>query len=337
MIESLAGAAPLIDDIQWLSAQLHRLLNSGQHRAPHKNLLTLPSTRFSHTAFGTRAYISAGAVTKLDETPTVIFESGLGDGKEVWAPVFSSISQITRAVAYDRAGYGQSEGASGKRDGLQIIKELRTMLQAEKIAPPYVLVGHSLGGTIVKLFARMYPNEVAGVVLVDARPSDFTQRCQKMGLMRLLYEPPLAWFMRANSAIRGELLAAQETMKQAHSIGSFPNIPLQVLTHRRRIFHWASGVARAWADSQSSMAGMSAKGLIKVCDHSGHHVHRDRPDLVIRAVLSVVAQATDASHGAQPTRARPPITRDPAKRPKGFRWASASVQTNSLRMPALRA
>ena len=99
----------------------------------------------------------------------MVFESGLGHGKRIWGPVFTGVTGFTRAIAYDRAGYGQSETSPEPRSGLQIVAELRAMLQTQGLKPPYVLVGHSLGGTYMKLFAKYHPEEVAGVVLVDAR------------------------------------------------------------------------------------------------------------------------------------------------------------------------
>jgi pimeloyl-ACP methyl ester carboxylesterase len=270
----------------WFHLLLRGVLRSEKERVFHEEIENLPAARLSHTRFGVRSYLTAGTGMQ-----TVVFESGLGNGKEVWAPVFNALGANARVVAYDRAGYGQSEKSTLARDGMQLVEELRAMLQAENIPAPYILVGHSLGGTIVKLFARTYPQEIAGVVLVDARDASFAQRCRKLGLLRLLYEPPIALFMWGQSAMRSELEAAALTTRQARSRGTFPEVPLRVLTHHRRAFHWPRRVASAWADGQSSMAAMSAKGRIKVCEQSGHHIHRDRPDLVIRAIRSVLAVA----------------------------------------------
>jgi pimeloyl-ACP methyl ester carboxylesterase len=269
---------------RWLPALVKKLLRTNNEQACNEALAHLPASRLSRTAYGVRSYITAGTGPY-----TVVFESGLGSGKEVWAPVFNALSAITRVVAYDRAGYGQSERSRRARDGGQIVEELRAMLQAENIPPPYVLVGHSLGGTIMKLFARTYPQEVAGVVLVDARDADFVQRCKGRGLLRLLYEPPVGLFMRGGPEMRRELKAATVTHQQARFTGKFPNIPLSVLTHRRRILHWPSSITRAWAEGQRRMASMSAKGHLWVCDRSGHHIHRDRPDLVVQAVQGVLS------------------------------------------------
>ena len=249
-------------------------------------LHTLPHATFSRTAMGIRSVVSAGV-----GSPTVVFESGLGHGKRNWGPVFGAISAVTRAVAYDRAGYGQSEPTREPRDGLQIVLELRDLLKTEGIAPPYVLVGHSLGGTYMKLFAKSYPDEVAGVVLVDARHAEFTQRCRQLGVPRLLYDPPEALLAMMSPIARAELSAAPLTLKQTRRAGSFPAVPLIVLTQRNAASRWPRGLGKVWMASQRSLAKMSRLGRIKVCEDAGHNVHVDRPDVVVRAVLNVVRAA----------------------------------------------
>jgi pimeloyl-ACP methyl ester carboxylesterase len=249
-------------------------------------LYVLPHANFSHTSMGVKSMVSAGC-----GGPTVVFESGLGQGKRTWAPVFSAIAAMTRAVAYDRAGYGQSERSKQSRDGLQIVLELRDMLQTENIAPPYVLVGHSLGGTYMKLFAKTFPDEVAGVVLVDARHAEFTQRCRQLGIPRLLYQPPDALLAMLAPVARAELEAAPLTLKQTRRAGPFPSVPLIVLTQSTATSRWPKGLKKVWEASQQNMAKMSKLGRIKICQDAGHHVHEDRPDVVVSAVLNVVRAA----------------------------------------------
>ncbi len=251
----------------------------------------MPHARFSHTPLGVRSLVVAG-----HGSPTVIFESGLGHGKRTWGPVFEQVSSITRAVAYDRAGYGQSEVSDQPRSGLQIVAELRALLDTEGIAPPYVLVGHSLGGTYMKLFAKSYPDEIAGVVLVDARHSEFTQRCRQLGVPRLLYDPPDALLKLLPRTARAELEAAPLTLKQARKSGVFPLVPLIVLTQSNAAARWPAQLSKVWAASQRNLAKLSSLGRIKVLDDAGHNVHVDRPDVVIRAVLNVVRAARYLAH-----------------------------------------
>lgn len=162
------------------------------------------------------------------------------------------------------------------------------MLAVENLPPPYVLVGHSLGGTIVKLFARTYPDEVAGVVLVDARHADLARQCRQVGVFRFLYEPPRLMFLLSRKAARHEVKAVSVTMRQTRQAGHFPSVPLIVVTHRKASTHWPRELGKVWVAGQHHMVKMSSLGRIQICANSGHNVHRDRPDVVAQAIHNVV-------------------------------------------------
>jgi pimeloyl-ACP methyl ester carboxylesterase len=98
--------------------------------------------------------------------PTVVLESGLGGGVG-WKQVRSEVGRFARAVTYDRAGFGKSEPGPRPRTAEQIAIELRTALGNAGLCPPYILVGHSMGGPYVRVFAARHPQEVSGIVLVD--------------------------------------------------------------------------------------------------------------------------------------------------------------------------
>jgi pimeloyl-ACP methyl ester carboxylesterase len=102
------------------------------------------------------------------ETPTVILESGLGVPALGWALVQPDLAKLTRVCSYDRAGYGWSDPSPNPRTADDIVRELHTALQNAQVPPPYILVGHSFGGLLVRVYAARYPSEVVGVVLVDA-------------------------------------------------------------------------------------------------------------------------------------------------------------------------
>lgn len=99
--------------------------------------------------------------------PTVVFESGIAATSQNWLRVQESVAGYTRAVSYDRGGLGWSTAASSERTPANIAGELREMLQLAGIPGPYVLVGHSFGGLVVRRFAAQFPGDVVGVVLVD--------------------------------------------------------------------------------------------------------------------------------------------------------------------------
>jgi pimeloyl-ACP methyl ester carboxylesterase len=119
--------------------------------------------------------------------PTVVIETGAGATASSWAPWQEAIAAFAPVVLYDRAGYGDSDPATSPRTGERVVSELHMALQAAGIPGPYVLVGHSLGGMYVRLFAARYPDDVAGLVLVDARHEAVSSR-QPAAMTRLMQQ-----------------------------------------------------------------------------------------------------------------------------------------------------
>jgi pimeloyl-ACP methyl ester carboxylesterase len=105
-------------------------------------------------------------------SPTVVFDSGWGDWAPAWSKVQPEIAKWTRACSYDRAGAGFSDPGPMPRTSVHIAEELRTALHNAGIAGPYILVGSAFGGDNARTFADLYIDEVAGLVFVDADPTD---------------------------------------------------------------------------------------------------------------------------------------------------------------------
>lgn len=108
--------------------------------------------------------------------PAVVLDSGLGCSSLNWALVQPKLSESNLVCSYDRAGMGWSEESPNKRTCQNMVDELHTLLHKAAIPSPYILVGHSLGGVNVRLFASKFPSEVAGIVLVDAAHEDQVER-----------------------------------------------------------------------------------------------------------------------------------------------------------------
>ena len=105
-------------------------------------------------------------------SPTVVLQAGLGASSSSWAGIAPNVAASTTVCAYDRAGHGRSEEAAGPQDGIALATDLHTLLERAGVAGPYVLVGHSSGGPYVRVFAARYPDQIAGMVLLDAQPAD---------------------------------------------------------------------------------------------------------------------------------------------------------------------
>jgi pimeloyl-ACP methyl ester carboxylesterase len=124
--------------------------------------------------------------------PTVILEAANLGMSAHWVRVQQQLAQTTRVCAYDRAGMGWSGSGTEPRDAKQISSELHTLLKGADTEGPYVLVGHSYGGLYARMYAARYPNQVAGVVLVDSsHPEQFTRSPQG----RAMYEKPGGWVL----------------------------------------------------------------------------------------------------------------------------------------------
>lgn len=112
-------------------------------------------------------------------SPAVVLESGIGASSLSWSAVQPKIAQFTCVVSYDRAGLGWSEGPAAPRTVETMVNELRGLLNAAEVPPPYILVGHSFGGLLVRAYAALYPREVAGLVLVDPVGISTWAECSK--------------------------------------------------------------------------------------------------------------------------------------------------------------
>jgi len=253
---------------------------------------SLPQPDHIATPAGSFSYMTAGT-----GSPAVVFESGLGDGRETWQKVFADVAGFTTVFAYDRSGYGDSNAHSADRSARQIVEELRALLKAAHVEPPFVLVGHSIGGLYINLFARTYPAEVAGVVFVDARHEDFSVRCKAAKAM--VCAPPAFLVLLAGGGAMQEYKYAPASMQQVHDAGPFPPVPVVVLTGTQRPLEGAA-FNRVWLETQKEMSELSPQGTHVICDNCGHYVHKDDPGLTVQAIRDVIGQDAASKRAGEP-------------------------------------
>lgn len=214
---------------------------------------------------------------------TVVFEHGGAGLLEHWGKVQPAVSRFAITVSYDRAGAGLSDPGQLPRDSRRIATELRKALAAANVAPPYILVGHSLGGPYVRVFAGLFPNDVAGMVLID--PTSDLQPVNE-------------------SAADPEFQSMRQTLDQARAaevpkglplflIDAVPSRELPFATEATRAAR-ANNRPRAEAESaeyRSWLDTVPGSQLI-VTDRSGHNVPHELPGLVVETIRQVVDQVS---------------------------------------------
>jgi pimeloyl-ACP methyl ester carboxylesterase len=266
-------------------------------------------------------------------SPTVVLDAGLGSFSLDWGAVQAQVGTSTRVCAYDRAGLGWSERGPSPRNPQQFASELHVLLTNAGVEGPYVLVAHSISGKTARLFASQHPNDVAGMVLIDARHESVDehltpqqvaaedtqqQRFQNMikwmarfGLVRLLWAP--AW----PRVLPGTQNLSPETRT---TIGVLQARPQQIDTalaegrgrlESNTLLSSAAPLGDTplvvlasaqnidhlpfWKEAQQIMTGLSSNSRLIVVP-SGHYVHFEQPALVVESIRQVV----DAARTGQP-------------------------------------
>ncbi len=167
----MEGLVMLLTSLKLLGAMIIALIGSG---ATYQHISTKLDEK-NYLPIGTMVDIGGYKLHMVDQGfggPTVVIDSGVRCNCLDWSLVQPEIAKFTRVITYDRAGYAWSDESPLDRTSANIVKELRMMLKNAGISGPYILVGHSFGGNNMQLFAMTYPDEVVGLVLVDAVHSD---------------------------------------------------------------------------------------------------------------------------------------------------------------------
>jgi pimeloyl-ACP methyl ester carboxylesterase len=239
-------------------------------------------------------------------SPTVVLEAGLWQTSSYWGPIATNIAADTRVCVYDRAGRGQSEPASGPQDGIAIAADLHALLAGAHEDGPYLLVGHSSGGVYVRIFASEYPDEVAGVVLLDAQPVEALTRLPNYPsfyngtrIVSALF-PSLARLGVARTAfarsVRDEFAQLPTALQQGAALTSLGDRPLIVVTA-------VADSEVGWLPLQDEMVTLSTNSVHWVLPDATHDsLIDDEGDaaLASQAILDVVQSVRAGTPLANP-------------------------------------
>jgi pimeloyl-ACP methyl ester carboxylesterase len=239
-------------------------------------------------------------------SPTVLLESGAGNDSSVWNRVQPEVATFTRVCSYDRAGLGGSDPVAAPRTIVALTEDLHALLTNAQVPAPYLLVGHSLGGILNRLYASYYPAEVLGMVLVDSAHEDEPDR----GIALIPRETLKDMLKQANPA---DLVPQSSERIDSCSIRSLMNalnwhgdIPLVVLTQGRPYGPDAVAVPsiapqayQLHLELQKELVRRSSRGRQVFAEKSGHLIHQDQPELVIGAIRQVMREAKAGGSGVK--------------------------------------
>ncbi len=214
-------------------------------------------------------------------TPIVILESGLGETAAYWASISTAVAHDTQVCVHDRAGRGWSDPAAVAQDGVAVATDLHILLDRGQVPGPFVLVGHSTGAQYVRVFAGRYPEQVAGMVLLDGQPAEALERLPtfpafydrfrrvsallpsmaRLGVGRLVFPGNVGRLPANARSLRDEFAELQTSLAQARSFQSLGDRPLVVVTA-------AVDAQAGWLPLQDEMATLSTNSSHRVVPYT---------------------------------------------------------------------
>jgi len=248
---------------------------------------------------------------------TVVLDAGMGDVGLAWRNVISEIDSVATVFSYDRGGLGWSESSPLPRSSGNMVQELHLLLEKAGLNAPYILVGHSLGGLNMQLFAETYPDDVVGLVLVDAEhPNVFKRMPVRSSVRRTMFKAGM-WaapigIPRAYLSNKGTVEhALRSTTKHQHayldelvmarkraaavntSPVSFGNLPLTVIARNHPSdspeLRDAPERTIVWAELQEELSRRSSNGTLIFSGQSQHSIHKFQPEIVANAIKTMIA------------------------------------------------
>lgn len=229
---------------------------------------------------------------------TVIFESGFSGGVADWQRVAPDVAKSAKVVVYTRAGSGKSDPRPEARTPERASLELDQLIEAAQLKPPFILVGHSYGGYLIRLFAARHPDKVAGMVFVDPSMERFNTELKKVDAGKLAQDLRHVDSLTP-AAFKAELKLVDEAFTAASRVPAppLPDVPSVVLTstmvrEKPEFFMHTVPAVNVWRRLHEQLFRQFSSGSHILTATSGHNIHMEEPALVSGAIEQVIASAT---------------------------------------------
>jgi pimeloyl-ACP methyl ester carboxylesterase len=230
--------------------------------------------------------------------PTLVLESGAGEGAERWLPLVPELAKLTRVIAYSRAGFGKSTADTVPGSPQRSVSELHQLLDSLDARRPVVIVGHSWGGLLARLYVSTYPSEVAAVVLIDGTHE---AQCARWFALNPAFDCVNLFRAAASSGSPSSAdimrqIADVQAAQRVDGMKPLPDIPVAVITAMKPCGlegTWNCQDSRAitaWRTLHDEWAARSTSSLNIVSARTGHYVMNDQPELIVEAVKFVLNQ-----------------------------------------------
>ena len=231
--------------------------------------------------------------------PSVVFMSGGFGGRfESWMPLASRLTDKAQVILYDRGGSGGSEPAPGLRDSKRIAQELRDALQNAGLKGPYVIVGQSIGGIHARVFAHQYPQQVAGLVLIDPTAEDYDAeliraRGENMRRETAAADAAMAQDMKnAPVGFRLEYESLNADMQEAREAWPLPKVPITVMTSLHPGADLNHESPMIWLGLHQDLAKRAGAKHV-ITEKLGHNMQNEDPGFVAKEIQELVRSKKD--------------------------------------------
>ena len=212
---------------------------------------------------------------------TVILDAGLGDHSQVWQNIQPEVARFTKVLSYDRGGMGQSNRSPIPRTCKNMVEDLRQLLHAADLRPPYILVAHSWSGINARWYANQYPDELAGMVLIDPVHEDKYERFEKI----LPEERAVRmWASVKDPSKNDENIDRMESIRQVQGNQQVFDFPLIILTRATD----SDEMNMIETSLQADFLKLSSRSQQYFSKHGDHYIQNSEPELVIDAIRQVV-------------------------------------------------